>query len=241
VQIRGKGVVPDIRECLVGLDGAIDGYTIAEGGIEARPPVVLQEGEATSGRFYWGAPKPPKGGYPEADENGLYRLSVERTWMVTYTPGSGALGNSFRVPTLKDGVKGALESRYYSDMDIVPVSGATVAVDPRVLTPLRLTLASLGILAAVGIGVLAYRRLRSRPVGAAAALVPANLTPLSAVVTLQRILNERGLDQPARESLQRDLADLEQRYFGPGSGSRANGDLEAVVRRWASAAGRAST
>jgi hypothetical protein len=28
----------------------------------------------------------------------MYRLNVERSWTVTYTPGKGALGNAFHVP-----------------------------------------------------------------------------------------------------------------------------------------------
>ncbi len=72
---RGKGAVPDLHEVLAGIENALPGYTVGEKGIEAKPTLVLQEGDAAQMRFYWGPPKPPEGGYPEPDENGMYRLT----------------------------------------------------------------------------------------------------------------------------------------------------------------------
>jgi len=239
VQVKGKGVAPDIRDVLAGVDTAIEGYTIEEKGIEAKPPIILQEGEITQ-RFYWGPPQPPKGGYPEPDEKGMYRLDVERTWTITYTPTSGSLGSAFRVPTLKDGVKAKLESRYYTDMDVVPVAGATVDVKSAFVTPWRLALSGGVIVAAAGL-VLAGLRLRRRaaPEHAAAIYVPDHVTPLSAVMTLRRFQTERarGLDLAGRDALAREIAEIELKFLGGGAGGgvKANGELSGVVRKWATA------
>jgi hypothetical protein len=75
-------------------------------------------------------------------------------------------------------------------------------------------------------------------VAAPGPLIPADLSPLGAVVTLERFLQQGSLDQAARDSLLRDIADLQRRYFGPGAGAQANGDLNAIVSRWASALGK---
>src|SRR5262249_32729118 len=125
VVCRGKGAVPDLRQAITGIEDAIDGYTVGDKGIEAKPTVVMQEGEVTP-RYYWGPPKPPEGGYPEPDESGMYRLTVERSWVVTYTPTGGSQGSTFRMPTLKDGVSAVFDTRYFSDLDLVPVKGRTV-------------------------------------------------------------------------------------------------------------------
>ncbi|MBS0196546.1 MAG: hypothetical protein JSR77_07295 [Planctomycetes bacterium] len=235
VQVRGKGVVPDIKDVLVGLDKAIEGYTIAPDGIEAKPPMILQESEVVSRRFYFGGnPDPPKGGYPEADENGMYRLNVERVYTVTYRPGENAKGAEFKVPTLAEGSKAKFESRYYSDFDLVPVVNNVVRVSPRWLTPTRLVIGGAVLVALFGAGVILYRRKRPDPVMSDGFTLPARITPLTAVMTLRRIQLEHAgsLPEPKVHSLAKDIEELERRYFGPGVAPTVNGDLESVVRGW---------
>lgn len=230
---RGKGVAPDLKDVLDGVENAIDGYTIAEKGIEARPTLVLQEGDASSTRYYWGPPKPPEGGYPEPDEAGIYRLNVERSWTITYTPGASP-GKSFRMPTLKAGVPGTLESRYFSDMDLVPVVGGVVPVERRSLFALA-ALIGLPVVVLVG-GLFAWRRMRPDPVLAHAGLaLPDRVTPLSTVMTLRRIATEHAasLDASRRGDLERDIATIEMKYFGPGDQTSASGELSDVLKRWA--------
>lgn len=101
----------------------------------------MQDGDAIQSCFSWGARKPPEVGYPEADENGMYRLAVERSWVVTYLPTSESLGNSFRIPMLKYGAKATLESRYFSDLDWCPSrTGLSPLHDIRCSGPLFLGL-----------------------------------------------------------------------------------------------------
>jgi len=237
---RGKGALPDLREVITGLDDAIAGYRIAEGGIEARPTVVMQEGDVTAASryYYWGGqPKAPEGGYPERDDTGMYRLDVERSWVVTYTPSSASLGGEFRVPQLKPGVEATLVSRYFSDMDLEPVAAGLVPVERGGWLG-SVVMSGVVTLVLVG-GYLAYRRLRSAaPAGAAGFALPQRVTPLSAVTTLRRIASDHGaaLGDARRGDLLRDIAAVERCYFGPGgNGETANGDLGALLTRWSAA------
>lgn len=230
---RGKGVAPELKDVLEGFDSAIEGYSIAEKGIEVKPTVVLQEGDAAATRFYWGPPKAPEGGYPEPDEAGIYRLNVERSWTITYTPGVSP-GKSFRMPTLKTGVPGTLESRYFSDMDLVPVVGGVVSVERRSLFALA-ALIGLPIIVLVG-GLVAWRRMRPAPAVVASGLaMPDRVTPLSTVMTLRRIAADHAgsLDAARRGDLERDIAMIEMKYFGPGDQTSASGELGEVLKRWA--------
>jgi hypothetical protein len=235
VQFRGKGVVPELRDVLAGVETAIDGYEVAADGIEAKPTLVLQEGEANTGRFYWGPPTPPKSGYPEPDASGMYRLTIERSWVVTYRPGSGALGSAFRVPALMAGAAAKLESRYYSDFDLVPVSGPSVAVRPHWLTPARAALGGAILLGLAALGWVAYRRSRRVPAVEGERILPDRITPLSTVMTLHRLRERHGatLGAADREALERDIAGIERAYFGPGDAGSGNGDLRGVLERWA--------
>jgi hypothetical protein len=230
---RGKGVAPDLRDVLDGIDQAIDGYTVAEKGVEARPTLVLQEGDASTGRFYWGPPKPPEGGYPEPDESGMYRLNVERSWVITYSPSANP-GSTFRVPTLKPGVPATLEARYFSDMDLVPVSGGVVPVERRSLFVLGGIVALL-VGALVGLA-LAWRRLRRHEAPAAAGFaIPDRVTPLSTVMTLRRLAAEHGgaLGDSRRADLERDIALVEMKCFGPGDAPQPTQELSEILARWA--------
>ncbi len=232
---RGKGAMPDLREVLAGIDSAIEGYRIDEKGIEARPPVVMLEGDVVTTRYYYGPPKPPEGGYPERDESGVYRLPVERSWTVTYLPAGGSQGDEFRVPALKEGVDATLVSRYFSDMDLEPVAAGMVPVYRESLTgAILMTAIPLLVLSA---GVYAWRRLRRPMVVPTAGIdMPSRLTPLSAVMTLRRIADDYGpvLDEGRRGELERDIDSIERKYFGPGDATDGNGELADVLRRWSS-------
>ncbi|HZW08177.1 MAG TPA: hypothetical protein VFF65_13725, partial [Phycisphaerales bacterium] len=218
---RGKGAVPDLRDTVSGIENAIEGYTVdAKSGIEAKPTVVMQEGEASTSRFGWGQPKAPEGGYPEPDENGIYRLTVERSWIVTYTPTGSSQGSVFTLPKLKEGIAAKVESRSFSDMDLVPVQGGVVRVEGR---NFWVTAAMIGVpLIVVAAGIFAWRRARSA--GAPAAdtgfPIPEHVTPLNAVMTLRRLHVDKAdmLDAGRRAELERDIAAIELKYFGPAQG-----------------------
>lgn len=238
VVIRGKGAVPDLREAVTGIDNAIAGYAIEDKGIEAKPTVVMQDGEASTSRFGYGRPKAPEGGYPEPDASGIYRLNVERSWVVTYTPTGTSQGATFTLPRLASGVQATVDSRYFSDMDLVPVEGGTVRVEGR--NPLATILPVGGAVVLIAAGVVGYRRFKSArsatPADGAFA-IPEHITPLNAVMTLRRLQADRAatLDEPRRADLQRDIAAIELKYFGPGSSETPNGDLSETLQRWSSA------
>ncbi len=232
VMFRGKGVVPDLRDVLAGIDDAIPGYTITETGVEARPALVVQEGDSIQSRFfYYGQQptKPPEGGYPEPDEHGMYRLPVERSWVVTYTPTDGEQGKQFVLPRLRDGVQATVESKVYSDMDLVPVVGSTVAVERQtLLRPITVGLVMIVLL--VG-AVVVYRRMRVPVVAVAAGeALPSHITPLTAVMALRRMAPR--VDASRRGELEREIAMIELKYFGPGENAEANGELGEALRRW---------
>ncbi len=242
VQARGKGVLPDISELLAGLENAMPGFAVAEGGIERRPPIILQEGDVATGRFGWnsGGDDEPKDGYPEPDASGMYRLKVERGYTITYTPTGGPIGAAFTLPALRDGVSAALESRYYSDLDIVPVQGRTVAVTRPFWTPMTITITAMFASIVALLAWLLRRRSADAPVPASSALTPARMTPLGVVTSLRRYRNLHAatLDQPRREALDREIGELELKYFGPAATGAQEDDLRPIVQRWASSSSR---
>ena len=236
VVARGKGAIPDVKDLLSGLDAAIPGYTIGDKGIEPRPTTIVQEGGSTSGsRFSWGGPpKAPDGGYPEADKSGMYRLPVERSWLITYTPAAGSLASTFTLPRLKEGVKAELDSKYFSDLDVVPVTGGVVPVERQGwMTPLIIIgLCLAGVAGAVLWFVRRGRRVQIAPDDLS---LPNRVTPLSTVMTLRKIQFEHAasLDEARRGALAQEIALIEMKYFGPQNGSTpAPADLSETLRRW---------
>ncbi len=235
VVARGDGAVPDVHDLLDGLDDPLRGYTLENEAIEVRPTTIVQEGSANNNSpFYGGPPTPPEGGYPEADETGMYRLPVERSWLITYTPGSGSTGASFTLPVLREGVQAELVSKYFSDLDLVPVSGASVSIgQPGGVLRWLLIGAAL-----VAIAVALVWRVRKRPPAAVETDLdlPSRITPLSAVMTLRRIQRAGTLDQTRSGALAKDIAMIEGSYFGPPNGTQEDTDLAETLRRWVSAA-----
>jgi hypothetical protein len=243
VRMRGKGVVPDLREALVGLDDALSGYRIAEDGVVSEPPVVMQEGDtnaSSAGMFFGGAAPTtePKTGYPEPDANGMYRLPVERTFKVTYIPDGGAVGREFRLPSLAAGVNASLESRTYSDYDIVPVDGTTVAVNAPFWTPLRGALATLAALGATAAFFVLRRRRVDRPTMAPSAWEPSRITPLGVVTSLRRLEVERGgtMSDAVARTLRDEIVMLEMKCFGPNAAEVSESELRSVIDKWSQTA-----
>lgn len=238
VRATGRGAIPDLRDVLSGVDVALPGYAIGDGGIEASPTLVLQDGEVQA-RSGWGgvASKPPEGGYPEADAAGIWRMPIERTWKVTYTPATGAMGDAFRVPALATSVAAMIESKHYADADVVPVVDGEVPLEPRASAAWWLGGGLVAVVLGAAIAVRRRRRGKTAPETTSIAL-PKRVTPLSTVTTLRRILAEceGGLDAAARARLAAEIAELERRWFGPGpDGDR--GELERALRRWVDLAG----
>ncbi|MFM1823227.1 MAG: hypothetical protein RI967_1493, partial [Planctomycetota bacterium] len=243
VRMRGKGVLPDLREALAGLDDALAGYAIGtEDGIEADPPMIASAGTVTaSPMFMMGAPQAPKDGYPEPDADGLYRMEVERTWRVKYLPTGGAVGPSFRLPTLVAGIDGSLESRFYDELDIAVATGATVPVRAAFWTPGRMAATVVGLISIVVLAIRGRRR-RAPIVDTAPAWTPTRLTPLAVVTSLRALAGSDALDGASREALRREIVELELKWFGRGAtaDTATEADLRSAIERW-DAAGRAAT
>jgi hypothetical protein len=240
VRMRGKGVLPEVREALAGLDTALAGYAIAADGIAADPPIVLTSGGADASPFMMMRPgaTSPKEGYPEPDATGMYRLPVERSFRITYTRSGGSVGDAFTLPTLAAGVDAKLESRFYDDLDISPVVGSFVPVALPFWTVQRIAL--FGTCAAVGVFLAVYvaRRRRTPEAAARGAWEPSRITPLGVVTSLRRLEQERGgaLDNTQIESLRREISTLELKYFGPDAKETTEPELREVIDRWSSSA-----
>ena len=240
VRMRGKGVLPEVREALAGLDSALPGYSIAADGILADPPIVVTAGAVSQSPFMPMQPggTEPKEGYPEPDASGMYRLPIERSFKITYTRSSGAIGAAFTLPTLAAGVDAKFESRFYDDLDIAPVVGTAVPVKLPFWTAQRVVLfgACAAVLALVGVWV--ARRRKSPAATARGAWEPARITPLGVVTSLRRLEQERGaaLDRAQIESLRREISMLELKYFGPDAKETTEPELREVIDRWSSSA-----
>jgi hypothetical protein len=238
VRMRGKGVLPELREALAGLDAALPGYAILADGIVANPVNAVSSAEAPSSRlmpmFGGSSSGGPKEGYPEPDASGMYRLPLERSFTVTYTRGAGAIGREFALPTLVSGVDAKIANRYFAELDIMPVEGSAVPVHAAAWTPARIALAVLGAICATALVGWFLRRKPADTADAARSWAPARLTPLGVVTSLRRLEREQGTRlEPARaESLRKEIAMLELKYFGPDAGESIDDELREVVERW---------
>ena len=234
VRMRGKGVLPELRDALAGLDDALAGYAIsAEDGIEADPPMIASAGTVNaSPMFMMGAPQAPKDGYPEPDADGLYRMEVERTWRVKYLPGGGPVGGAFRLPTLAAGVDGSLESRFYDELDIAVATGATVPVRAAFWSPGRIALAAVVALLAAVVAILARTRTKPAPAAVPTAWHPARLTPLAVVTSLRALAGSEAIDGASRDALRREIVELELKWFGPAASAADERELRAAIDRW---------
>ena len=236
VRLRGEGVVPEVRDALVGLDDALAGYAIAADGIVADPPIVITTGDPASSRGGMFAMAPAASGpataYPEPDAEGMVRLPIERTVRLTYAPTGGAVGGEFTLPRLAPGVEGTLESRFYDELDIMPAVGGSISTGREGRRGVWIAAGVGGAVALAVVGLLARRRPATTE--ASATWRPARLTPLGVVTSLRRLERERGgsLGESAARSLREEIVRLERACFGPGGGAPAEPELRAVVERW---------
>lgn len=238
VQAKGEGVIPEIADLLEGLESALPGYALAKDGVEARPYTVIQTDDGRERYYFWDTVEDEDKAYATADSEGIFRLTTERSWMVTLKPSSGAVGKALTLPKLKEGVAGTLVSRHYADMDIVEVKGATLAVDPRWSIAAKITLAVGGVVVVGGALWLFTRRRKPAAAADAGYLLPTRITPLSTIAALQRIGEAKPLDEATRRSLTEDIAAIERTCFGPQNGEARPDEaaMGALLKRWAATA-----
>lgn len=239
VRASGRGVLPDLDGLLTGLEGAVDGYSIPEDGIETHPVNVLSQPDATDDPFGFtaSASAEDEAAMPGPDADGTYRTDFERSWTIRFVPDGARRGREFRVPTFADGAEGEMEVRYFDDLDIVPAASGVIPLDGRGLgfsIMIGIIAASLtGIVVAVGLSRL---RIGGADEEAFEDLVPAHATPLAVVTAMRRIADEHGSRLPAdaRSELAGEIRELETRFFGRASdGVAGDADgLDGRIRAW---------
>lgn len=231
VQAKGEGVVPELPELLAGLKEALPGYSVSADSIEARPYAVVQSDAGNSQRFFMQQNQDETKEYAKADESGMFRLATERSWIVTLKPDGSRVAKSLTLPVLSEGVKGELTSREYADMDIVKVSGTTVAVVPRWSITMKLGLVLVGLALFGACLLLYFRRRRPEAAMAGASLIPSRITPLSTIAALQRVAAQQGAGNRLA-ALREEIAGLERACFGPGTDLVGEDRLRAALERW---------
>ena len=234
VHASGEGVVPELDDLLADFRNALPGYEVKEKNVDVRPVSVAQS-DADGRPAFMRQRSAPREDYAKPDERGFYRLATERSWMITYTPTGASVGSVFTVPALAKGIEGKLTTRQFADMDLITVTGATVAVVPQFWSRSTLVL-SVIFAVMVGLAIVGYVVWRRRhPRGPQIDhRLATRATPLAVITALRRLQVETGssLDSSRRLSLEKDIATLEAQYFGRGSAGEPNGELRAVLERW---------
>lgn len=239
VRVRSTGLAPRIQDVLAGLDDAIDGCTTV---IEDRGVTVLSDSMQTSKVANpWGYTEiAPLSHAIAPGSDGLFRPLTERVVNLTYTPKSGARGDSFRVPTLKDGAFAELQVSRYIDMDISPVTGPTIRIVPKWWTLSRLALAIGAVVLAICGAVVWRRRVRARPVTPpTASAMPQRVTPVSAIVALRRLQQANTLTPDRKSQLDLAISDLERRSFARSPAPPSDDEVASLLSTWLTDASRA--
>ncbi len=236
ISATGRGLVPDLDALLTELDDALPGYRVKEDGVEARPVnAVMQDQLAERGFWGYDEEEMAKHEYAEADDDGIFRVTTERSWLITYEPTGAGVGEDFQLPALADGVDAKLTSLEYADADIVPVTARSIPVSGRAGRFGKLMIAAMGLVLLGGIAlvIMIARRQNAANDRDASGDVPDDLSPLGAISMLQRL--EPGLQPQQAESLRADIQTIQAGYFGP-TASETGPDVVATVRRWVQAA-----
>jgi thiol-disulfide isomerase/thioredoxin len=169
------------------------------------------------------------------------RAHSDRNWQFTYKRKKDMRGDAIlRFPVLKPGIKTAtVEYKHYQDADLVALdakqAAAGVALKSRVSTGLRNAGIAL-LLLVLGAAAYLLRRAKHGPARAAVAAfaLPGPITPFSAVAFLRRIEREVGakLDESARQSLARQIEEIEVAFFRGSPAPASAPDLNSIVRKW---------
>lgn len=204
IRASGHGLVPPLETLF---DPAVPGFEV--GAVEDNS-VLITELDATS--------------------DDLAPLS-EREWRVEYRPVGGTLPATFEFPdpAVETAAEDGLLRQRYVDVDLVPAKAEAPLDADR--APVSAWLIAAIVLAAglVAGAVVHFLRRRAKPEPTAEpAPLPSRLTP----VTLLGFLRRLRVADEHRPALDREITELESRYFGPGPTDESDAALEGVADRW---------
>ncbi len=217
VEATGRGVIPDLDQLLLGLDQAVPGYSVNRDKIESESVRVLGV-EANSKSMGFATTTPSESDtYFKADADGLFRLPTTRKWIVKFEPSEASTENIIRVPKLDNRFDGTLRSERFIDMDLVGIETETVPLD-RVRSnrvPMIAGIAMVGFLLPTLVWFYLRGKTKSLKLEDIGLRLPKEITPFSAVITLQRFSKNYAskMTQDDQGRLQADIADLENRFF----------------------------
>jgi hypothetical protein len=169
------------------------------------------------------------------------QANADRNWQFTYKRQKDVRGDAvLKFPAIRPGITVAsAEYQHYQDADLIKLDAGQAASGVVLKTDANRALrwgwiAFLLVLA--GAGALFVLRRRVRRTGAAESVLelPAQITPFTVVAFLRRIQGECSskLDEPARQSLSRQIQEIEAAYFRGSPAPADAPDLQAVVQKW---------
>jgi len=236
ISATGRGVIPPLERMLVDLENAVPGYSLNRDKIETEAIRVVGIENTKNPMMGFGANAPTESDtYVNADADGLFRLPTTRKWILRFEPNSVTPDNLVHVPQLSTELTGSLRSERFIDMDLVTIDEKTFPLLPSAKTPVPLLVGG-GIAAillpALGWSYLRNRRKSTTPEDVALRL-PQQITPFSAVITLQRFAKHYSakLNPEEQGRLQSDIADLEKRFFAAGAKADPK-DAQEALHRW---------
>jgi hypothetical protein len=235
ITASGRGVIGDLDDLLAGVEGAIDGYQIADDGIESHPLSMTEAAVDEGVLFRFSSSDDEEEEFAGPDEDGVHRQSTERRWTIRFVPELDATASGdFVVPVVTDGVAADLQVQVFDDMDLVKVDGGVIELKQGVRSWVWWVS---GILIAMFFVLWLLLRTRTRGDGEAVDefrdLLPSRWSPFAAVATLQRIDADYGdrLRPGRRGDLRATIGDIETKFFGPQGRADETG-LETIVRAW---------
>jgi hypothetical protein len=143
--------------------------------------------------------------------------------------------NVINVPQLASSLAGKLTSERYVDMDLVPIESETIPIQEGGKTNLAMIMGIVSACVLLPVFVLLWLRVGSSmaPVLDETLKMPNEITPFSAVITLQRFAKHHSskMSSEDRGQLLTDISNLEQAYFGANPKSDPV-DAKDTVLRW---------
>jgi hypothetical protein len=164
----------------------------------------------------------------------------EHEWRIEYQPANGStLPATFTFPTIKAELakENGLTRQRYQDVDLIPVGETTplgripTGLNRWLITAIALT----AILLATFLTLLAKRR-KPQSTGPELLPLPTQLNAVSVIGYLQRLQQSPSLSPSSRAALHQEIEALQARHFSASALPEDPTHLEALARKWQSAA-----